>query len=111
MQVGKLRDSIFPVLEGSLSKECYATSSCRTYGDERALAERVNPILVPQQSEQFLVKFTGENLDFELVVLICVDTKVFNLVQRDRLVFRRNGIGGSVCRWISAESAYVNLPC
>ena len=75
-----------------------------------ALRNGGHPVLVPQQSQELLIEARLEHLDFELIVLICVNTKVLNLVQGDRLVlglFRR--CGWLVAVGVSAEGADVDL--
>jgi hypothetical protein len=66
------------------------------YGDQRTLTERVDPILVPERAEQLRIQATLEDRDVELIVRVGVDTKVFDLVQRNRLVLGGRCIGRCV---------------
>jgi hypothetical protein len=59
----------------------------KSYRDQWALAKCVDPILIPQQTEQFDVQARLEYLHIQRIVLICVDAKVLDLVQGDALVF------------------------
>ena len=74
-----------------------------SYGDQWALAKCVDPILVPQQTEQFGVQAGLEDLHLQRIVLICVDSKVLDLIERDALVFRCRRIGGRITRRIGAK--------
>ncbi len=65
----------------------------KSYRDQWALTEGIDPILVPQQTKEFRVQARLEDLHLQRVVLICVNTKVFNLVEWDALVFRCRCIG------------------
>jgi hypothetical protein len=58
------------------------------YRDQRALAKGVNPVLVPQQTQEFCVQARLEDLHLQGIVLICVNAKVFDLIERDALIFR-----------------------
>ena len=80
-----------------------------TNGDERALAECVDPVLVPKEAEELLVKTRAKDLDVKLVVLVGVDTKVLDLAERDRLVVGPCGRGGFVVLWVGTEGANVDF--
>lgn len=83
--------------------------SVRSVRDQGALAERIDPVLVPQESEQLIVKSRLEDLDVDLVVLIRMDTKILNLAERDGLVLGGSGIGRGIVLWVGTEGADVDL--
>ena len=90
VQISKLRCGICPILCGkhvSPSAEVENVQE-KAYRDQRALAKSVNPILVPQHTKELRVQARLEDLHIQRVVLICVNAKVFNLVERDALIFR-----------------------
>ena len=59
----------------------------RTNGDEWRLRECHDPILVPKQIEQLGIGRRFEVRDFEGIIRIGVNSEIFNLVERDRLIF------------------------
>lgn len=59
------------------------------YRYQRALAESVHPILVPEQRKQLIIEGRLEDFHVDLIVLIRMNTKVLNLAQRNRLIFGR----------------------
>jgi len=61
----------------------------RTHRDERTLAERHDPVLVPEEVEQARVVRALEVRHLERVVARRVHAKVLDLVLRDRLVLGR----------------------
>lgn len=77
--------------------------------DQGALAERVDPVLVPEESEQLVVQRRLEDLDVDLVVLVRVYTEVLDLAQRDGLVFGGDGVGRGVVLGVGTEGADVDL--
>jgi hypothetical protein len=81
----------------------------RAIRDQRALAERVHPILIPQHTQQLIIQARLEHLDLELVVLVRVDTKVLDLAERDRLVLGRGHVLRRVVLGERAEGADVDL--
>lgn len=71
-------------------------SRLSSHRNERTLTESHDPVLVPQQVEQLGVVRTLEVRDLERVVGVRVDTKVFDLVDRDRLVLGGGSVGRNV---------------
>lgn len=63
-----------------------------THRDERALAEGHDPVLVPQEVEELGVVRALEVRHLERVVGVGVHAKVFDLVDRDRLVLGRGRV-------------------
>ena len=55
------------------------------------------------------VQTRREDLNVELVVLIGMYTKVFDLIERDRLIFGCRNVGRCVVLWIRAEGANIDL--
>ncbi|SRR5216684_2040155 len=80
----------------------------KSHRDQRALAKGVDPILVPQQAKEFRVQTRLEDLHIQRVVLICVNTKVFNLVEWNALIFRCRCTRRRIPRRISAKGADVH---
>ena len=52
----------------------------------------------------------SEKISACCVLLLAVDAKIFNLLQRDGLVFRRALVGWLVALGVSAEGSEVDLP-
>lgn len=79
--------------------------------NERALAERVHPILIPQHTQQLRVQTRLEDLDLELIILPRVHAKVLDLAQRDALVLGSGtrSTGRGVVLREGAEGADVDL--
>ena len=48
-------------------------------------------------------------MNLKLVILIGMYTKVLDLIERNRLIFRRRNVRGRVVLWICAESSNVYL--
>lgn len=80
-----------------------------THRDQRTLAEGVHPVLVPQHPQQLRVQTGLEDLYLEGVVLIRMDTEIFDLVERDGLVFGGRGGRGLVVLWVGAEGADIDF--
>jgi len=68
-----------------------------------------NPVFVPKEVEDFRVERGFKVGDFEGVVLVCVDAKVFYFVEWDGLVFAWFRIGRDVVFWIGPECANVDF--
>ena len=62
------------------------------------LTERIDPIFIPEESQQLIIEFGFENGNFNRIVSVGVYTKIFNLLQWDRLVVRCG-----VCRFIALK--------
>ena len=56
------------------------------YADQRRLAERHDPVFVPKHLEERIVHTRLEVRDVERIVARRMDTEVFDLVKRDRLI-------------------------
>ena len=80
-----------------------------THRYQRTLTKRVDPVLVPQHREDVIVKTGFEDLNIQLVVLISVYSKVLDLVERYRLVFRARCVGRRVVFRVSTESSDVDF--
>ena len=68
----------------------------RTHGNDLALTQSVDPILVPQQIQQLGVQARFEDGHLELIVRVGVDAEIFDLVERDGLVVAGGSIGRGV---------------
>lgn len=79
----------------------------KAYRDQRALTKGVDPILVPQHTKELRVQARLEDLHVQRVVLICMNAKVFDLVEWDALIFRCRCMGRRIPRRISAKGANV----
>lgn len=80
-----------------------------SYRDQRALAQRIHPVLVPQQSQQLVIQRRLEYFHVYLVVLICMYAEIFNLAEGNRLVFRRASAWGFVVFRICAECTDIHF--
>jgi hypothetical protein len=80
-----------------------------THGDERTLTEGINPILIPEHSQEVIIETRFKDLNVQLIVLICVNTEIFNLVQRNGLIFGCSGTGRGVVFRISAEGPDIDF--
>lgn len=108
VQIGKLRGGICPILRIYELLSLGAEYGEGPYGDQRTLAEGVDPVLVPQQTQEFCVQARLEDLHLQRVVLVCVNAKVFDLIERDVLIFRCRSIGRRIPRRISSKGADVH---
>ena len=82
-----------------------------THRYKGTLTERIDPILVPQQAKQLVIQRRLEDLYVQRVVLVRMDTEILDLVQWDRLVFGRNGIGWRIVLWVGTEGADIDFTC
>lgn len=67
-----------------------------TYRDDLTLAQRIDPVLVPQKIQQLGIQARLEDGDLELIVRVGVNTEILDLVERDGLVVVGGGIGRRV---------------
>jgi shikimate 5-dehydrogenase len=71
------------------------------------LAERVDPVLVPQETQELCVETALEDLHVELVVLVRVDAKILDLRQRNGLVLGSGGRGRGIVLGVGPEGTDV----
>lgn len=67
-----------------------------THRDDLTLAQRIDPVLVPQKIQQLGIQARLEDGDLELIVRVGVDTEILDLVERDGLVVVGGSVGWSV---------------
>ena len=89
--------------------ESYRTKKFPTHRNQRTLAQGINPIFIPQHAQQLCIQTRLEDLNVDLIILVCMDTKVLDLVQRNRLVFRRGSVGRCIILWVGAECSNVDF--
>lgn len=77
--------------------------------DQWTLTQSVNPVLVPQQCQQLVVQRRFKDLNVDLIVLVRVDTEIFDLAERDRLIFGRRHVGRGVVLRIGPEGTNIHF--
>lgn len=80
-----------------------------THGDQRALAECIDPVFIPQHREEIVIQTWFEDLNLELIVLISMYTEIFDLAERDRLILGGWSIRRGVIFRERAEGANVDF--
>ena len=68
-----------------------------------------DPVFVPKEVEDFRVERGFKVGDFEGVVLVCVDAKVFYFVEWDGLVFGGFGVGGNIFLRVCSECSNIDF--
>ena len=114
LQIVQLRYSICAVLNPPLSRTSIKSRMDQircTHRNKGTLTERIDPILVPQQAKQLVIQRRLEDLYVQRIVLVRMDTEILDLVQWDRLVFGRNGIGWRIVLWVGTEGTDVDFTC
>jgi hypothetical protein len=73
------------------------------------LRECRNPVFIPEEIEDFCVEGGFKVRYVKGIILICVDTKVFDFVEGDGLVFAWFGVWGDIFLWIRSEGSDIDL--
>lgn len=109
VHICELRHRICSVLESFRLKQWFVGQGKITHRDQWTLTQGIYPIFVPEQTQELGVQTGFENLHLKRIILVGMDTKVFNLVKRDRLVLGGYGIWGRVVVRVRAEGANVDF--
>lgn len=77
--------------------------------EQARTSQRVDPVLVPQRVQELAVQGGFEVSDVELIVLLAVDTKVLDFVQRNRLVLGWFFVWRLVALRVRSESSEIDF--
>ena len=80
-----------------------------THRYQRTLTQSIHPIFVPQHSQKLGIQARLEDLYIKLIVLVGVDSEIFDFAQWNGLVFRSGDIRWRVVFRIGSKRANIDF--